>query len=155
MHKALSEETLPRETSAGFLLHAKDFLAAAELVLNRAEGISLPAYYLFGLSVELSLKAFLLGCGITPSALKSKKFGHNLVALLDEAQKCDLKDKVALDQQEVGVIKLLSYDYLMEKRLAYRVTGGKYYLPLIEETEGVARKLVFGLEAFCTDSRGN
>ena len=147
MRKPLSEET-----SSGFLLHAKDFLVAAEFILNRTSGISLPAYYLFGLSVELSLKAFLLSCGTTPNELKSPKFGHNLAALLDEAQRCGLKDKVVLDQQEFGVVKLLSYDYLLGRRLAYRVTGGKYHLPLIEVTEAVARKLVFGLETICTSS---
>ena len=48
-----------RETPEGFLLHAREFLAAAELVLNRATHVSLPAYFLFGRSVELSLKAYL------------------------------------------------------------------------------------------------
>ena len=92
MCKALSEGTLPRETSAGLLLHANELLVAAELVLNRAVGISLPAYFLFGRSVELSLKAFFLGCGLTFNELKSRrKFGHNLAALLDEAQRYDLQ----------------------------------------------------------------
>ncbi|MCX7172417.1 MAG: hypothetical protein NT159_00430 [Proteobacteria bacterium] len=75
------------------------------------------------------MKSFLIGHGMTPSELKShRKFGHNLAALLEEAQKRNLEDEVLLDQQEVGVIKLLTYDYL-EKRLEYRVTGGKYCLP--------------------------
>lgn len=144
------------DVSAVFLLHAKDFLFAAEFMLNRAVGISLTAYFLFGLSVELSLKAFLLCHGMSPEELKSRnKFGHDLAKLLDEAQRRDLKNVVTLDQQEVGVIKLLSYDYMMEKRFTYPVNGHEYLLPLVGVTEVVARKLAFGLGAFCTDSRVN
>ena len=42
----------PRETPAGFLYDAREFLKAAELVLNRASGVSLPAYFLLGRSIE-------------------------------------------------------------------------------------------------------
>jgi HEPN domain-containing protein len=128
-------------------------LLATELVLNRAKGVSLPAYFLFGRSVELSLKAYLLACGMPMKELKSREFGHNLSALLREANTRGLPDYVPLESIETGVIELLSYDY-MEKRLEYRVTGGTYYLPLIDVTEHVARKLVSGLEAFCTDTKG-
>lgn len=134
-----------RETSHGFLTHAREFLIAAEVVVNRAEGISaLPAYFLYGRSVELSLKSFLLGCGLTAKALAARAFGHNLVALLEEAEVQGLREHVALEAVESGVIRLLSYDY-MEKRLEYRVTGGLYHLPLIDVTERVARRLVVEL----------
>lgn len=137
--------------STGFILHAKDFLSAAEFVLNRTERISLSAYFLFGLSIELSLKAYLLDRGITLKELKSpSKFGHDLTKLLDEAERRGLKDIVILNQQEVGVIRLLGYDYMTEKRFAYPLNGHEYLLPLIEVTEVVARKLAFRLEAFCT-----
>lgn len=153
MYKA-QEIIIPCETSAGLLLDANDFLAAAELVLNRATGISLTAYFLFGRSIELSLKAFLLACGMPISELASTKkrnYGHNLRALLEEAQRRNLENVIHLNQQEIGVINLLSFDY-KEKRLEYRVTGGRYHLPLIEVTEEVARKLVFSLKTFCTES---
>ena len=138
----------PRETSVGFLLDSREFLVAAELVLNRATGVSIPAYFLLARSIELSLKAFLLADGVTPRTLGSKAFGHNLVTLLSEAVKRQLHDSVPLDPIESNVVELLSYDYF-GTRLAYRVTGGTYYLPLIDVTEQVARKLVVGIEAFC------
>jgi HEPN domain-containing protein len=148
--------TTKTTVSTAFLLHAKDFLYAAEFVLNRAVGVSLPAYFLFGLSVELSLKAYLLERGMSLKELKSpNKFGHDLAKLLNEAQRRDLNDVVTLNQQEAGVIRLLSYDYMIEKRFTYPMNGHEYFLPLIEVTEVAARKLAFGLEAFCTGSRIN
>ena len=136
------------ETSTGLLLHSRDFLLAAELVLNRATGVSLPAYFLLGRSVELSLKAFLLKSGMTPKQLKVPPFGHNLTSLLSKANKNGLYTYVKFDSIEVGTIELLSFDY-MNKRLEYRITGGTYYLPRIEVTEEVTRRLVSGLEQFC------
>lgn len=138
-----------RATPSGFLANAKEFLAAGELVLNRAGGASLPAYFLLGRSVELSLKAFLLGCGMNVKELKSKKFGHNLSSLLDTALEKGLELELKLEAIEVGVIKLLSYDY-MEKRFEYRDSGGTYHLPLIDVTERVTRKLATGLDSYCS-----
>jgi len=136
-------------TPSGFLMHAREFLVAGELVLNKARGVSLPAYFLLGRSVELSLKAFLLGSGMTATDMKSRKFGHNLAALLVAALGRGIEAEVKLEPVEVGVIKLLSYDY-MEKRFEYRDTGGTYHLPLIDVTEKVTRRLVVGLESFCS-----
>ncbi len=135
------------EPASGFLLHAREFLIAAELVLNRASGVSLPAYFLLGRSVELSLKAYLLKCKMPIKELASRKFGHDLVALFGEACRRGLSDRVELTQIEAGVLELLNYDYL-NKRLEYRVTGGVYHLPLIDIAEEVARKLVSGLAGY-------
>lgn len=139
---------LPCETPAGFLYDSREFLKAAELVLNRASGVSLPAYFLFSRSIELSLKAFLLSVGVAAKTLSSHKYGHNRVTLLAEATKNGLKDRVSIKTIEVGVIELLSQEYL-STRLGYRITNGSYYLPHIEMTEAVARKLVASLEFLC------
>lgn len=133
------------ETPAGFLIHAQEFFSAGDLVLSKAKGVSLPAYFLLGRSIELSLKAFLLHCGMTIEELRSKKHGHDLSALLIEAMNRGLSKLVKLEAQEIGVIDLLSYDY-MEKRFEYRVTGGTYALPLIDVTHDVTRRLAYELE---------
>ena len=133
------------ETSEGFLKHAQEFWAAADLVLHKANGVSLPAYFLLGRSIELSLKAFLLHKGVDIATLRSKKYGHNLNALLALAKEHALEQLVQIKPIETGVIDLLSFDYA-EKRLEYRVTNGTYYLPLLQETWGVARKLAYELE---------
>jgi hypothetical protein len=139
------------ETSAGFILHAREFLIAAELVLNQAREVSLPTYFLFGRSVELSLKAYLLKSGVKIETLRSQnKYGHNLETLLDDAIKHKLLECVPIGQIEIDVIRQLNFDYA-SKRLEYRITGGQYLLPLINVTEDVARKLVLGLQNVCTE----
>lgn len=134
------------ETPEGFLKHAQEFWRAAKLVLNDAEGVSLPAYFLLGRSIELSLKAFLLHRGMAISDLRSKKkYGHDLGKLLKRARDEGLEQHIQLQEIDRGVIDLLAYDYA-EKRLEYRVTGGTYYLPLLEPTLNIAQKLAHRLE---------
>lgn len=109
--------------------------------------VSLPAYYLWGHSLELSLKAFLLGRGVPIETLKSRNFGHDLKALLKEARKHRLGTEVPLDQKEIGVISLLSHDYAA-KRFEYRETG-TYHLPYDFLTRRVAEKFVQLLKPYC------
>ncbi len=133
------------ETPSGFLKHAQEFFQAADLVLGKVEGVSLPAYFLLGRSIELSLKAFLLHSGVPITALRKKKLGHDLRALLELSCQHGIEQHVSIKSVENGVIQLLSFDYA-EKRLEYRVTGGTYALPLLDVTWDVARKLAFKLE---------
>lgn len=137
---------LPKETPEGFLKHAQEFWIAADLLLGRADGVSLPAYFLLGRSIELSLKAFLLHNGIPISELRKKRYGHDLSALLAEARAQGIERYVELELIDAGVIDLLSYDY-ESKRLEYRITEGTYALPLLNETWGVARRLAYELNS--------
>lgn len=133
------------ETAEGFFLHAQEFWAAADLVLSKTEGGSLPAYFLLGRSIELSLKAFLLHKGMSIATLRSRQYGHSLKTLLECAKEKGLEKFISVEPIESGVIDLLSFAYA-DKRLEYRVTKGTYYLPLLPETWGVARKLAYELE---------
>jgi hypothetical protein len=135
-----------RETPEGFLKHAQEFWAAADIVLSKVQGVSLPGYFLLGRSIELSLKAFLLHSDLSIEELRMKKFGHNLRALLQEARIRGLEQYIGLEAMDSGVIDLLSYDYA-DKRLEYRVSGGKYSLPLLPQTWEVARRLAYELES--------
>lgn len=137
--------TVPKEIPEGFLKHAQEFWAAADLVLNKAEEVSLPAYFLLGRSIELSLKAFLLHKGIPISELRKNRYGHNLRVLLAEARAKGIERFVELEAIDAGVIGLLSYDY-EAKRLEYRITKGNYALPLLPETWGIARRLAYELK---------
>lgn len=133
-------------TPESFIKHAQEFFSAADLVLNKAVGVSIPAYFLLGRSIELSLKAFLLHKGVPIEELRSRKYGHDLVALLRSAKELDLSKHtdIELDGLETGVIELLSFDY-KEKRFEYRTTG-TYCLPYIEVTWSSARKLANAIE---------
>jgi hypothetical protein len=130
------------ETCIGFLESSQEFLLSAELVLNKTHGVFLPAYFLLGRSIELSLKAFLLHRGLPIKELRKKKFGHNLVTLLNESLNNGIEKEIAINNVEKGVIELLSYDYA-DKRFEYRITGGQYCLPLIDVTCEIAKKLAF------------
>ncbi len=141
------------ETSEGLLLHAKEFLIAAECLLNNKtpdiqNSIQFPIYFLLGRSIELSLKAFLLSQGMTSNQVKNKKFGHNIITLFVEAQNRNLQNEVTFSSIEVGVIQVLNIDY-SSKRLEYRNTGGMYHIPNIADTENIARKLVHDLQTIC------
>lgn len=138
--------TEPKETPEGFLKHAQEFWAAADLVLNRSGEVSLPAYFLLGRSIELSLKAFLLHKGIPVSELRKKRYGHNLRELLAEARARGIERFVELEAIDAGVISLLSYDY-EAKRLEYRITKGSYALPHLPETWDIARRLAYELKS--------
>ncbi len=135
-------------TPKGLLIHAQEFLAAAKLILEKTEVVSLPAYFLLGRSLELSLKAYLLSSGVTVKNFRQKKYGHNLHNLFQLAVEKGLIEKIPLSQIESGVIQLLSVDY-MEKRLEYVESGQMYYLPYIDVTYNVAEKLAYELGSFC------
>ena len=105
---------------------------------------------LLGHSIELSLKAFLAARGVSVADLKSRKYGHDLKALLTEARKRRLGLEVKLTPVDIGVIKLLNFDYVA-KRFEYRETG-VYHLPLINLAEEVTLKLVKGLKKYCETS---
>ena len=95
-------------TPLGLWNRAKEFAKAASIVADAAgEQVSLPAYYLWGHSIELCLKAFLFACGVPLRKLKIKELGHNLKALVDEAGRHNIKRKVHLNVRELGEIYVL------------------------------------------------
>lgn len=132
----------------GLWNRAKEFADAASVVAEAArDQVSLPAYYLWAHSIELSLKAFLFGCGVPLRKLKSKELGHNLKALVGEAQRHNLKTIVHLDSREIGEIHLLNYNYVAKD---FEYHGTKTYpLPLQDRTKRIAEKLVLLLKRHC------
>jgi hypothetical protein len=135
-------------TPLGLWNRAKEFADAASVVAGAAgDQVSLPAYYLWGHSIELSLKAFLFASGVPLRKLKSKDFGHNLKALVDEAGRHNIKRQVRLSARELGEIYVLNYEYVA-KRFEYHETES-YHLPFKDRTKRVAEKLVLLLKRHC------
>jgi hypothetical protein len=96
-------------TALGLWTRAKEFADAARVVADAAgDRFSVPAYYLWGHSIELSLKAFLFGCGVPLRTLKD--LGHDLKALVEEARRHDIERKIYLDVRELGEIVCLNYE---------------------------------------------
>ena len=88
-----------RTTPIGLLRYSTEFLEAAGIVdehMGSRSGYEtiapIPVMFLTGHAIELALKAFLLKHGVTLTELRSRKFGHNLVALMDESLNRGLRD---------------------------------------------------------------
>jgi hypothetical protein len=143
----------PNQSPINFLKYSRDFLIAAEIVHNKSNETPLPllTYFLYGRSIELSLKAYLLTCGYTIDVLKKKVFGHNLKALFNEAINKNICEIIEIDRLEEGVLEALNFSY-KDKQYEYHPdrpnseTGCYYHVPYIEVVEQLARKLVAGLD---------
>jgi hypothetical protein len=137
-----------RTTPYGMWRYGNDFRKAALAVLDHHNDRTfMPYYFLLGQSIELSLKAFLLGRGLSLSDLRSRKFGHNLKAIADEARRHRIDLEVKLENFHYAVIHLLSIEYL-ERRFQY-IRTGRMQLPEIPLIQDASDKLSGGLENFC------
>jgi len=132
-----------RTTPIGLARYAHEFLEAALAVddkMGQNKMIApVPALYLIGHSIELSLKAYLLKQGVPLRQLRSWKFGHDLHALLRKAKELKLERLVKLDTPEEGAFELLHALY-STKQLEYIVTGAKHF-PVFGLVEIVAARL--------------
>ena len=84
--------------------------------------LSFPAYFLVGHAIELSLKAFLLGRKVGVAELRSRKYGHNLEALLRQSRRRQIGREVPLNMKEVQAVLLLNECYCA-KELEYVVVS--------------------------------
>ena len=135
-------------TPYGMWRYGNDFRKAALAVSSHYNDRAfMPYYFLLGQSIELSLKAFLLGRGVSLKELRSKKYGHDLKALLDEARRHRLGLEVKLENTHCAVIHLLGIEYL-DKRFQY-IRTGLMHLPDIWLAQEAADKLSNGLEDYC------
>ena len=122
-------------------------------VAELRQHISLVGFYLVAHSIELSLKAFLLGRGMPIGKLRSKPFGHNLVSLVTEARRRRLGLVVKLTPKDLLVLDLLNECYSV-KELEYAFTGARR-LPRYPLAVGVASKLLKGLQPYCRKLAAN
>ncbi len=138
----------------GCLFFAREYLKAARLVQTPPpselealrQRISLPGYFLLGHSIELALKAFLLGRGMTVTELRGRKYGHDLSALLAVASRRQLGREVKLKSSEAKAILLLNECYAA-KELEYAFTGLRRF-PSYALLHQVAEKLSTGLQSY-------
>jgi hypothetical protein len=140
-------------TPRGLHKHAEAFSAAAELVHNSGISDPLPAFFLWGRAIELLLKSFLLSEGVSVARLKSKNFGHNLVALMREAEARGISSLIGLNGTYRRIVQLLKFDYA-SKRLEYRETGAAYLLPDITLTRQLVKRLLKGVEFHLKNDHG-
>jgi hypothetical protein len=132
-------------TPRGFHTHGKEFFVAAEAVHASPRYPVLPLVFLWGRTIELLLKSYLLSVGISIERLRSREFGHNLVALHKEANAQGLVTLVGTDQSIAGLIELLNIEY-GRKRLEYRESGTMYQVPDGELARRIIRRLLKGID---------
>lgn len=139
----------PRWTAALEYWHdAQNHLQAAEAARRGCVGSEpIPAFFLYGRTLELGFKAFLLSRGETTTRLATRQFGHNLSALYREARRRHLGREVRLGRIEAEAIERLSESYA-RKRLEYR-QAGPLILPLMPPIASGARRLVGGVRGAC------
>ena len=127
-----------RTTPIGLARYSSEFLEAALIAdekMGKRSGYEIiapvPVMFLVDQSLELSLKAFLLSKGLSLKELRSKKyFGHDLHPLLRKAKELNLRDLVALTEEELDTIEILNTLYAT-KQLQYIVTGTKKFQFLV------------------------
>lgn len=140
-------------TPHGFWRFAANYWLAARLVDVKIveEGqLFFPALQLYAISIELSLKAFLLKRGRTLAQVKS--LSHSLSNALALARQHKIGRSVKLDRREIAAIQILDITYSTHQ-LRYIVTGATK-VPQLLYVARAASELVFGLEHLCTGQSG-
>ena len=142
-----------KSTPHGFWPFSANYLLAARRVesgIIEDGQLFFPTLQLYGTSIELSLKAFLLKRGKTLAQVKG--LNHNLTKALVLARRHKLGLSVKLDPREVAAIKVLDITY-SRHQLRYIVTGATK-VPQLVYIARAARELVLGLEQLCTGAKG-
>lgn len=120
-----------RTTPLGMIRYAHEFMEAALAVdekMGNKPGFEIvapvPALYLLGHSIELSLKAYLLSQGVTLRQVRS--LNHDLHACMRKAKELGLLGHAKFSSPEEGALELLNGLY-STKQLEYIVTGAKQF----------------------------
>ena len=109
--------------------------------ITKRAGCSFTAtYYLFGHSIELSLKAFLLKSGISATVLKRRPFCHDLEALLERSIDLGIRDVWRDNAHDALSVHWLNQIY-SEKWLEYPIINGAWNLPRADDLEDLSGTL--------------
>jgi hypothetical protein len=132
-------------TPRGFHTHSKAFFAAAEIVYQADPHLVFPLAFLWGRTIELLLKSYLLSVGVTIDRLRSKSYGHNLIALHKEAMKRGISPLIGAHSEIAGLLTILNPEY-QHKRLEYRENGTSYSIPNAELARLIINRLIRGVD---------
>ena len=120
-----------RTTPLGMIRYAHEFMEAALAVdgkMGSKPGFEIvapiPALYLLGHSIELSLKAYLLSQGVTLRQVRN--LTHDLHACMRKAKELGLLRHAQFSSPEEGALEILNGLY-STKQLEYIVTGAKQF----------------------------
>jgi len=125
-------------------MHAALFDDAARAVRDVVKIDPLPKYFLWGRTIELFLKSYLLAEGVSVKELK-KNFGHDLLKLYSEARKRGIGGLIGTNHEHVAIVRIMNLDYL-SKRFEYRISGHGYTLPDPALTQNLIKRLRKGVQ---------
>jgi hypothetical protein len=131
-------------TAHSLYVHAKAFSEAADLLHSSQFADPLPKCFLWGRTIELFLKSFLITKGIPVMTLKSTQYGHDLNSLWSAAREREIESLIGHEPAHTGVVKIMNLDY-MSKRFEYRESKGGYALPDPQITRQLIRRLTRGV----------
>lgn len=135
-----------RSTPHGFWRFAANYLLAARVVevkIHEEGQLFFPTLQLYGITIELALKAFLLKRGLTLNEVRS--LSHSLTKILSLARQRKLGREVRLDRREIAAIHVLDINY-SSHRLRYIVTARPRHLNSF--TSSAQRKALFSASNF-------
>lgn len=103
-------------TPVGFWGYAEDYYSASLLWKSNKKYSPVP-YFLVCRSIELAIKAFLLAKGENTSDLKhSKKYGHDLIKILERAMQLSLSNFIVTSEKEKTEIEKANEFYKQDKK---------------------------------------
>ena len=136
-----SEETksvLPKTQGVGIWNLAEEYWQAGSALASVVPAHSFVRYQLYGQSLELALKAFLVSRGVIDRELR--KLGHDLSAVLRKAQRDEAFAVVALTESDIGVVEWLSV-YYKAKDFSY-LRPGYFRLPPLDYLSTLSSRLL-------------
>ena len=136
-------------TPRGYWHSSAQYFQAAEAVQAKRSRLMFPTLQLYGQSIELALKAFLLKRGM--SLREVEQMRHRLTEILTTCRKRRLGLQVKLDVNDVALVQLLSESYSTH-RFRYIVTG-PLSVPAVTRIGDITERLLLGLEFYCAGTR--
>jgi len=147
------EPIVVRLTPMGFHKFGEDFLAAAGSS-SREGGYSPVPYYCTCRAIELGLKSYLLCRGVPIETLKSKRYGHDLVALLELAKSLGIHELWNPSESDMEQLRIANECY-EKKGFEYfqvvRAVRGYSDLPDLEVLKGAAVGLLSSIRQLTRD----
>lgn len=140
---------MDRLSSMGLSNSARKFLDAARLLHRQTKGICLPGYFAAGQGIELALKAYLRGCGLSEKQLIG--IGHDLCELVERALKLNCGALVRFSRADLAIIK--SFNPSFRGRHLQYVNSGHKSLPRLGDLLTVGERIWSGTRNFCVDHR--
>jgi HEPN domain-containing protein len=140
---------MDRLNSARLLTSARKYLDAAEILQKHTKGVSLPAYFLACQGLELTLKGYLRGCGLSKNQLR--KLGHDLERLVSYTDQRNLGHSVVFSATETLTISLINR-YYQARDLQYTTSEYKEF-PRLSDLLKVCEKTWSAVRKFCVTNR--